>query len=47
VDNRAGLAALIEYVRNGDKVVVWILDRLGRNTLHITDRGMTLVSPSD
>ncbi|MGB8504343.1 recombinase family protein, partial [Mycobacterium sp.] len=49
-----GLAALMEYVREGDTVVVWKLDRLGRNTLHIletvkalTDRGVTLVSTSD
>ncbi len=45
-----GLAALMEYVRAGDTVVVCRLDRLGRNTLHIlatvkalTDRGVTLV----
>ena len=48
------LAALIDYVREGDTVVVWKLDRLGRNTLHIletvkalTDRGITLVSTTD
>jgi len=42
------------YVREGDTVVVWKLDRLGRNTLHIletvkalTDRGITLVSVTD
>jgi DNA invertase Pin-like site-specific DNA recombinase len=53
-DDRPGLAALMEYVREGDAVVVWKLDRLGRNTLHIletvkalTDRGVTLVSVSD
>jgi DNA invertase Pin-like site-specific DNA recombinase len=47
-------ALLIEYVRQGDTVVVWKLDRLGRNTLHIletvkalTDRGITLVSVTD
>jgi DNA invertase Pin-like site-specific DNA recombinase len=41
-------------VREGDTVVVWKLDRLGRNTLHIletvkalTERGVTLVSTSD
>jgi DNA invertase Pin-like site-specific DNA recombinase len=41
-------------VREGDTVVVWELDRLGRNLWHIlhtvkelTDRGMTLVSTSD
>ena len=44
----------MEYVRDGDTVVVWKLDRLGRNTLHIletvkalTDRGVTLISTSD
>jgi DNA invertase Pin-like site-specific DNA recombinase len=49
-----GLAALMEYVREGDTVVVWKLDRLGRNTLHIletvkalTERGVTLVSVTD
>jgi DNA invertase Pin-like site-specific DNA recombinase len=48
------LAALLDYVREGDTVVVWKLDRLGRNTLHIpetvkalTDRGVTLVSTAD
>jgi len=42
------------YVREGDTVVVWKLDRLGRNTLHIletvkalTDLGVTLVSVTD
>jgi DNA invertase Pin-like site-specific DNA recombinase len=41
----------MEYVHAGDTVVVWKLDRLGRNTLHIletvkalTDRSVTLVS---
>jgi DNA invertase Pin-like site-specific DNA recombinase len=53
-DDRAGLAALMEYVREGDTVVVWKLDRLGRNTLHIletvkalTGRGVKLVSVTD
>ena len=53
-DDRPGLAALMDYVREGDTVVVWKLDRLGRNTLHIletvkalTDRGVRLVSTSD
>ena len=53
-DDRPGLAALMEYVREGDTVVVWKLDRLGGNTLHIlgtvkalTDRGMTLFSTTD
>jgi DNA invertase Pin-like site-specific DNA recombinase len=53
-DDRPGLAALMEYIREGDTVVVWKLDRLGRNTLHIletvkalTDRGVTLISATD
>ena len=29
-DDRPGLAALMDYVRDGDTVVVWKLDRLGR-----------------
>jgi len=53
-DDRPGLAELMAYVRDGDTVVVWKLDRLGRNTLHIletvkalTDRGVTLISTTD
>ncbi|WP_235742250.1 recombinase family protein [Mycolicibacterium phocaicum] len=53
-DDRPGLASLLSYVREGDTVVVWKLDRLGRNTLHIletvrelTNRGVTLVSVTD
>ena len=44
----------MEYVREDDTVVVWKLDRLGRNTLHIletvkalTGRGITLISTTD
>ena len=53
-DDSPGLAALLDYAREGDTVVVWKLDRLGRNTLHIletvkalTDRGVTLISTTD
>src|SRR6476659_7618811 len=53
-DDRPGLAALMDQLRAGDTVVVWKLDRLGRNMLHIletvkvlTERGVTLVSTSD
>jgi DNA invertase Pin-like site-specific DNA recombinase len=53
-DDRPGLAALMEYVREGDTVVVWKLDRLGRNLFSIletvrtlADRGVTLVSVTD
>src|SRR5436305_11927290 len=53
-DDRPGLAELMGYVREGDTIVVWKLDRLGRNMLHIletvkelTNRGVTLVSVTD
>jgi DNA invertase Pin-like site-specific DNA recombinase len=53
-DDGPGLCELMSYVREGDTVVVWKLDRLGRNTIHIletvkalTDRGVTLVSTTD
>jgi DNA invertase Pin-like site-specific DNA recombinase len=53
-DDRPGLAALMDYVREGDTVVVWKLDRLGRNMIHVlqtvkelTERGVTLVSITD
>jgi DNA invertase Pin-like site-specific DNA recombinase len=53
-DDRPGLAALMDQLRPGDTAVVWKLDRLGRNMLHIletvkrlTDQGVTLVSTSD
>jgi DNA invertase Pin-like site-specific DNA recombinase len=53
-DDRPGLAALLDYVREGDTVVVWKLDRLGRSLMHIletvkelTERVVTLVSTTD
>src|ERR1700740_3342708 len=53
-DDRPGLAEMLAYVREGDSVVVWKLDRLGRDLQHslatvkaLTDRGVTLVSTSD
>jgi len=53
-DDRPGLAELMAYVRESDTVVVWKLDRLGRNMLHIlqtvkelSKRGVTLVSVTD
>jgi DNA invertase Pin-like site-specific DNA recombinase len=53
-DDRPGPAALLDYVREGDTVVVWKLDRLGRNLWHIlqtvkelTERSVTLVSVTD
>jgi len=53
-DDRPGLAALLDYVREDDTVAVWKLDRLGRDLSHIlktvkamTERGVTLVSVND
>ena len=37
-DDRPGLAALMDQLRTGDTVVVWKLDRLGRNLRHILGR---------
>jgi DNA invertase Pin-like site-specific DNA recombinase len=34
-DDRKGLVALLDYVRSGDTVVVWRLDRLGRSLSHV------------
>ena len=48
-DDRPGLAACLQALRQGDTLVVWKLDRLGRslrhlvNTVHdLTDRGVGL-----
>lgn len=53
-DDRPGLELLMSKLRRGDVVIVWKLDRLGRNLQHIlqtvkamSDRGVTLVSTSD
>ena len=34
-DDRPGLAQALEYVRQGDTLVVWRLDRLGRSLSHL------------
>ena len=34
-DDRPGLAQALEYVREGDTLVVWRLDRLGRSLSHL------------
>ena len=34
-DNRPGLKACLEYVRTGDCLLVWKLDRLGRSLPHL------------
>lgn len=34
---RPGLASILEYVRKGDVLVVWRLDRLGRSLKHLIE----------
>ena len=53
-DDRPGFAECLKYLRDGDTLIVWRLDRLGRNmrsivnTLHdLTERGITLRSLQD
>ena len=48
-DDRPGFAECMQYLREGDTLIVWRLDRLGRNmrsiinTLHeLTERGVTV-----
>ena len=36
-DDRAGLAACLKALRQGDVLVVWRLDRLGRNLKHLIE----------
>ncbi len=35
IDNRSGLSDLLKFVRAGDVLVVWKLDRLGRSLKHL------------
>ena len=37
VDSRRGLAEAIDYARDGDTLVVWKLDRLGRSLKHLIE----------
>lgn len=37
VDDRPGLEAALKALRNGDTLVVWKLDRLGRNLRHLVN----------
>ena len=37
VDSRRGLAEAIDYAREGDTLVVWKLDRLGRSLKHLIE----------
>ncbi len=53
-DDRPGFAECLQYLREGDTLIVWRLDRLGRtmrgiiNTLHeLTERGVTVRSLHD
>ena len=38
VDDRDGLAEALDYVRDGDTLVVWRLDRLGRSLKQLIER---------
>jgi DNA invertase Pin-like site-specific DNA recombinase len=42
LDKRPQLDALLDYLRPGDVLVVWRLDRLGRSVRHLTDTVNTL-----
>lgn len=49
--DRDGLSALLNFVREGDTVVVFAIDRLGRNTIDVLetvetlqDKGVSLIS---
>jgi len=53
-DDRPGFADCLQYLREGDTLILWRLDRLGRNmrgiinTLHeLTERGVTVRSLHD
>jgi DNA invertase Pin-like site-specific DNA recombinase len=40
--DRAGLHAALDYVRNGDVLIVWKLDRLGRSLPHLIETVIAL-----
>lgn len=42
-DDRPGLEACLRALREGDTLVVWKLDRLGRSLRHLVDTGQNLV----
>lgn len=42
LDKRPQLDALLDYLRPGDVLVVWRLDRLGRSVRHLTETVNTL-----
>ena len=35
--DRVGLTEVLSYIRKGDTIVVWRLDRLGRSLRHLID----------
>ncbi len=43
LDERPGLTACLEYLRPGDTLVVWRLDRLGRSVPHLLTTMQSLV----
>src|ERR1039458_10241945 len=43
-DSRKGLSEAIEYARDGDTLVVWKLDRLGRSLKHLIETVNTLAA---
>jgi DNA invertase Pin-like site-specific DNA recombinase len=45
--DRPGLAQALAYVRSGDVLVVWKLDRLGRPLSHLIDTVSTLEAQGD
>jgi DNA invertase Pin-like site-specific DNA recombinase len=44
IGDRPGLAEALAYVRAGDALVVWRLDRLGRSLRHLIEVGADLES---
>ena len=42
--DRAGLRAALEYVRDGDVLIVWKLDRLGRSLPHLIETVTSLAT---
>ena len=42
--DRAGLRSTLDYVRNGDVLIVWKLDRLGRSLPHLIETVTSLAT---
>jgi len=42
--DRAGLRSALEYVRDGDVLIVWKLDRLGRSLPHLIEAVTSLAT---